>query len=489
MNEKKERGTGSIKNKKDFRFFDVEKCDDCGICFSTCPVMELPEEYAKKDIMALIQGDVESSQAYDRCNTCHTCDVVCPQNADPYELILERWGEKRMETGIPHIAATVFPNEPGNYWGSIKTLMPKEELEMIDRWADLHPRKEVVLTGFYSNIFPYLTQTKLLDDLRPAIAGSPEAFFGCAGDIYKTGAFDVVEQMGKRMQKIFSEMGVEKMYCLMSAESMMPREVLPKRFGINFDFEIHSIEEWLLERIRSGKIEIKKKLDMKVTVQDGCLSKLKRGIEQDINREILQRIGCEIVEMEHNHEKALCCGYGASASKLWPGMDLFAVLYLMESSLRRLKEAEATGADALVVYCHGCLFMLSMMNEFLNIKIPIYHVTELVQMAIGEEPVHKHAYRAWDVIAGVTNLLLKCVLSPSYRAPFQPKPVLEEVEPLAKPSEDDIRMIEAFAKLYHSPIVQNSVTKALIGAASRAIVAVYSSVWGRSYYERKLKRD
>lgn len=255
-----------------FRFFRDYLCDRCGDCSAACPYLELDREEAKKEIASLIEKG--SSRALEVCNTCHTCDAVCPNGADPYELVLERWWERR-RGGLPTTARLVTPSEPCNIWSCLKAIMPADELALLRSWDDFSPREEICLTGFYTSVVPYIMRARVLEGL-PKVVGS-EALFGCAGDIYKTGRFDLVEQIARRLERVFGEMGVKRVVASMSAEGMVLKHILPERFGARFGFEVTTLEEWLLERLLAGEIKITSPLGMKVAVHDNCLSKLEGG--------------------------------------------------------------------------------------------------------------------------------------------------------------------------------------------------------------------
>jgi len=447
-----------------FRFFRDDLCDLCGDCFAACPYLELPREEAKIEIANLIERG--TSRALDACNTCHTCDVVCPNEADPYELVLEHWCERRRE-GLPATARMVTPSEPCNIWSSLKAVMHEDELALLRSWDDFSPCEEICLAGFYTNVVPYVLQAEVLAGL-PRIVGS-EALFGCAGDIYKTGRFDMVEQITRRLERVFGEMGVKKVVCSMSAEGMVLSEILPRRFGARFDFEVIPLDLWLLEKLQAGEIKLAKELGMTVTVHDNCLSKMQGGRLQEVNREIVRLTGCDIVEMEHTRERSLCCGFGAAASH-------FRVMDIMSSGYRRLKEIEATGADAAVIYCPACLFILSVIKEMANCSMPFYHPVELLEVAAGNEPARRHEERAWDMAAVISNHLVKYALFPGYRRSFQPAFISPEIQPLPElPGADRMRM-KALAALYRSPIVQNKLMRKVVSFGFKAAVGSYDLV-------------
>ncbi|MDI6830380.1 MAG: (Fe-S)-binding protein [Actinomycetota bacterium] len=450
-----------------FRFFRDFLCDGCGDCFAACPYLELPREEARREIADLIERG--ESRALEVCNTCHTCDSVCPNGADPYELVLERWWERRQD-GLPAAARLVTPSEPCNIWSSLKAIMPADELALLDAWDDFTPCEEICLTGFYTSVVPYLLRAKVLEGL-PKVVGS-EALFGCAGDIYKTGRFDLVEQIARRLERVFGEMGVKRVVASMSAEGMVLKHILPERFGARFDFEVTTLDDWLLERLLAGEIKVRHPLGMRVTVHDNCLSKLEGGRLQEVVREVVRRAGCSVVEAAHHGERSMCCGFGAAAAR-------FRVMDIMSSGRRRLKEIEATGADAAVIYCPACLFILSVIKEMEGSRMPFYHPVELVELAAGGSPDHRHRERAWDMMAVISNHMVKYALFPSHRKSFQPAAISPQVEPLPELPRGDRLRLRALAALYRGPVVQNPVTRRLVSLGFKAAVGAYGAAQRR----------
>ena len=459
-----------------FRFFRDNLCNCCGLCFERCPVLQLPLEEAKRDIKALIRGDTNASLAFQRCTTCNTCNLICPVQANPYELILERWNEENQLKGLSAIARFVFPNEPRNIWASIRVLMGEDELSLLHSWRESmnNPKKVMLLTGFYANLVPYIAMTSLIEELKPAIAGF-EGFWGCAGDIYKLGMISASEEIGSMLRHKFSEMGIEKMYCFMGAEAMMLSDVLPNRFGIDFSFcNPEPLDYWILDKLSSGEIEVKRKLNMKVTVHDNCCSKYMGGKLQEVIRETMERIGCEIVEMQHNRELALCCGWAATIPALHGSTSrnpMHILLYLLDSLYRRLQEAEATGAKVMVVSCPACYIFLSLIKVLTNSKIDIYLSLELIQLAAGETPQHRNEKRAWDIAAAFTNLLFRWLFIPRDRKRFAFNSI--EIEPVFQLTPADVRRIKLFGKIYHSIVVQNPAMRRLVSGSVKVSINLY----------------
>ncbi len=475
-------GVTQVDAKSGFRFFQEEKCDRCGICLQRCPVLELPVAQDKREIEKIISGDLDSSLVLKRCVTCNLCEFVCPQDANPYGLILERYHQALKTQGLPFMAKFIFPNEPENMWTNIRLLMREDELSLLREWEENleGPHKEILLTGFYNNLVPFITQTSLLDELKPVIAGK-DSMFGMGEDAYRIGFLEEAERLGRLAKEKFSSMGLEKMYCFMVVEASMFTDVLPKKFGIHFDFQVELLDSWILDRLKSGKIQVKKGLNLKVTVHDNCCGRYMDGKLQDVTREILEHIGCEIVEMSHSRENALCCGWAATVPTLYgpaSSNPLHTLFNLLQGLYLRLEEAEATWAQAIVVPCPGCYVFLSLIKALTASEIEIYLPLELVQMATGETPVHMNEERAWDILAITTNLLIKWAFSPKR---FAPKPV-EIDKPLPQAGRWDKARIKLLGRLYHSYLVQNPISRKTIAGMVKVMIRAY-----RAYLKRQAR--
>ena len=104
----------------------------------------------------------------------------------------------------------------------------------------------------------------------------------------------------------------------------------------------------------------------------------------DLPRKILKRIGCKVTEMQYNREDMRCCGIAAGFS-----VDSAYHSFKMRSAtVSNLNMAKKTGADTLCVYCSGCLqvYYVNMKLYMKPFGMDIYHIIELLQLAIGETP-------------------------------------------------------------------------------------------------------
>jgi len=285
------------------------------------------------------------------------------------------------------------------------------ERSLLDRWrlALGRPHEEVLLTGFYANLVPYLGQATVLDPLRPHIAGS-EGLWGCGGDTNKMGLLDHTEQVVPLLRRVFAEMGVRKVWCFMSAEAAMLTEVLPRRYGARFDVEVSTLDEWLLGRLQRGEIRVTAPQTRRVAVHDHCMARYLDGRLHDTVRGVVRACGGELVEMQHCRERALCCGWAATIPTLYgPGSDSprRSLTYMLASLRRRLDEAHAAGAEAIVAGCPACYLFLNLAAVVGGDRLEILHPIELVERAAGGDPVRRARQRAADVLAVAAQLLLE----------------------------------------------------------------------------------
>ncbi|MFX1254653.1 MAG: (Fe-S)-binding protein [Promethearchaeota archaeon] len=382
--------------------FNEAACTRCGDCFHRCPELQLPIDIAKQEIANLIEAK-ESLHILWHCTTCFSCNLYCPYDCKPYQLILERWNDLYIKRGAPPIYRFVCPTIEGNIWHMLQTLMPKEERVWIRRWMTQQPKDTILLIGNYIHLLPFVVgDSKLLSYFTPV--DLLDHWEGGAY-LYQSGYLDVVKRIAERCKRDFDQWEVKAIVPLLDAVHWMLKDVHPNEMGVTTVQEVLNFHKWLLNKIQANEITLPNSLNMKVTVHDNCYSKAGNGEYWDTPREILTLAGCEIVEMIHIRADSLCCGFGSGAS--WK-RNINITFDILNTSYKKFQEAEATGADALVSYCGGCLYLLWAAKELFGSEIDIYHSVEIVRQAMGEQVAHPESRvdRAWDLIAIITYHLI-----------------------------------------------------------------------------------
>ena len=109
--------------------FLEQKCDLCGECLMRCPELSLSKEEAAAEIKRLIKAR-ESKYVLTRCASCLSCNSYCPNDCNPYHLILTRWNDRYRSRGTPPLWKMVFPNEAPNVWSSLHAILPENAKEI-----------------------------------------------------------------------------------------------------------------------------------------------------------------------------------------------------------------------------------------------------------------------------------------------------------------------------------------------------------------------
>ncbi|MFW9948983.1 MAG: (Fe-S)-binding protein [Candidatus Thorarchaeota archaeon] len=384
--------------------FKQEKCNLCGFCFNKCPVLKLSITESQKEIKRLIENG-KSKYVLPKCNSCFSCNIYCPQQANPYQLILERWNSLYKTRGAPPIYRFVCPTEVPNIWQLLNIFLSNEEKRLINRWVTQIPKtnEQILLIGNYTHLFPFIfDESRLLNDYTPV---SRIDQWEAGAYLYQGGYLDLVKQIAIRCDNDFKQWGVKKVITPLDAVHYMFSEVHPKEMLINHHQQFVNFNDLILEEIKSGKLSLPNKLNLDITIHDNCYSKVLGGAFWEVPREILQKCGCNLKEMKHIKEDSLCCGFGAGASWI---KNISIPFDIISEGIKKFNEAMETGADGLVTYCSGCLYLLWATKELLGYNIDLYHIIEIVRMAMGESIPYPNAHkeRAWDIIAIITYQLI-----------------------------------------------------------------------------------
>ncbi|MCG6879141.1 MAG: (Fe-S)-binding protein, partial [Deltaproteobacteria bacterium] len=143
------------------------------------------------------------------------------------------------------------------------------------------------------------------------------------------------------------------------------------------EFEVVHYTQLLAELIEKGKVKLSKTLDKKITYHDPCYLGRHSEIYDEPRALINAVTGNNLVEMERNRNKSLCCGAGGG--RLWmetPPEWRFSDL--------RIHEAIDTGATILATACPYCVSMLEDSRKTVNKEdeIEIKDISELIAEAL-----------------------------------------------------------------------------------------------------------
>lgn len=138
---------------------------------------------------------------------------------------------------------------------------------------------------------------------------------------------------------------------------------------------------FLLELIDGGCLDVLDRLSYRVTYHDPCYLGRHNG-GYDAPRQVLQRLGCTLVEMPRNRDNSFCCGAGGG--RIWipdpPGQE--------RPSENRIREAVALrDVDLFVVACPKDVTMYedAIKTSGNAEQIQLRELTELVEEALDRE--------------------------------------------------------------------------------------------------------
>jgi len=233
------------------------------------------------------------------------------------------------------------------------------------------------------------------------IAGEQELC--CGGRAYTMGyKADFLAQAKKNMDLI--QKSGAKILVTGCAECYQAYKVLYDKFDLKGSLEVLHSTEYLARLIKSGKLQPSKKVNMTVTYHDPChLGRLgepyihwqgkmlpghirlydppkefRRGTYgiYEPPRDVLKSIpGVELREMDRIKEYAWCCGAGGGVKETNPAFAEW-------TANDRLREAQETGAEAIVTACPGCEknFTDTLNNNVRPLKV--YDVVDLLAKSI-----------------------------------------------------------------------------------------------------------
>ncbi|MEN3044790.1 MAG: (Fe-S)-binding protein [Candidatus Hydrothermales bacterium] len=347
---------------------DAFSCIECGRCQDVCPAYfsgsSLSPKYLvvntrellleTEDNFEKIKGNVISEEALWACTTCGACMEACPLDIKhlPYIVNLRR-GEVLSEGKFPGELSFFFKNmeQKQNPWG----LWSDERV----KWMEGLPIKR----AFESKRFEYLyfvgcassfderlkniprSVVKILNYLNVdyAVLGEEEI---CNGDPARRAGNEYLFQMIVESNlEIFKNYQFDKIivhcpHCFNVFKNEYPD------FG--FKKEVIHITEFLIERVKSGKLNLKRKEKL-FTFHDPCYLVRHNRIYKE-PRILIKSIG-KLKEPKNTGYFSFCCGAGGA--RMWmetkKGKRVNTV---------RMDELKNLNVKDILVSCPFCLRML-----------------------------------------------------------------------------------------------------------------------------------
>jgi Fe-S oxidoreductase len=369
--------------------------------------------------MAMLKGRIDYTdkllEIVYQCQACGGCDISCKYSRDMEVLEpIYQFRIKCVENG------QVLPAHMILMEGLSKedNMMQKPKAER-GKWAEGLKVKDITrekATVYYHAGCRYCFDQDLWQAARNAvtilsragidvgIAGKDETCCGCRA--YELGYEGEAIKYAEHNMEMLRLAGVKTIVTSCS-DCYYGFKILYDKLGKSVKgLQILHITEYLAQLLKEGKIKLTKKIPMQVTYQDPChLGRLGetyihwKGVEKKIMgqifvhdppkefrrgtfgiyqppRDVINSIpGLRLVEMERIKEYAWCCGAGGGVKDTFPDFAIW-------TGRERLKEAKATGAEAMITACPWCQRNFKDVIEQTGDTFQIYDLMELVQKAL-----------------------------------------------------------------------------------------------------------
>ena len=414
-----------VANIEDFtwkQLLDLYACTECGRCAENCPatltgkplnpkyvIHHMKEHLIKKGKLLIessgeesvgsqnsketgtearseleksLIGDVVSKDALWSCTTCGSCMENCPVFIEHVHKIVDmRRYLVLTESDFPPEVTTLFKNleTNSNPWGI--------GFSQRGDWAKDLPVKPLSEDSNVEYLL-YVGCSGAFDDRGQKVAkavvkllyeaGVSFGILGaegkCCGDTARRlGNEYLFQMMAADLVEIINSYGVKKIIVTCPHGYNCFKHEYPQ-FGGEWEVVHHT--QLIARLLEEGKLTLKKELKGVFTYHDSCYLGRHNGI-YEAPRQILQKVGLTLKEMEKNREKGFCCGAGGG--RMW----------LEEKIGTRINYARCD--QALAVNPQGiataCPFCLTMFDDALKAKdkieeIELKDIAELVAEAI-----------------------------------------------------------------------------------------------------------
>lgn len=354
-------------------------CVQCHYC-RVCPAFEVLkwESVSPRGRMYLLKGIVKKEiepdslavEDFYKCTTCGACETVC-QTSIP---LIDVWEKARAEfvregkAPLPvHKKLREVAEKNGNPYGE-----PKGERS---KWAEKYDFKEKAEVIYFAGCTASYRMQELAEntveflfkmDIDFTYAGDEE--YCCGSPFLRTGQREIAYEFFKRNYSEWKKRGIKKILttcsgCFRTIKRDYPE--IAKELGYEWDFEVIHTSQLIYELVKENRLEFEIKSE-RVTYHDPCHLGRHMGVYEE-PRFVIEKMGLELVEMEHNRENALCCGAGGGVKSQFKDLA-------SEIGKKRIEEAIETNADYIVSCCPFCKLHL---NQSAEGKIQVVDLVEL----------------------------------------------------------------------------------------------------------------
>jgi Fe-S oxidoreductase/FAD/FMN-containing dehydrogenase len=393
-------------------------CAQCGYCVSECDQFygrgwesESPRAkwfFLREYMAGRANLDQQWVDRFLACTTCELCNVKCPLELPNEPSWLEMRGIAVHDQDKSTLPAFEIMQAALRKERDIWVGYSRDRAQWLP--DDLKAKiKERASTAYFGGCTASFVEhdvaqgtARLLDaaGIEFTYMGTEEAC--CGIPMLVAGLWDTYEEILRHNVEGMKKRGVETIVtscpaCWLSWAVYYPQWAA--RLGIEYPFQAKHYSQLIAGRIESGDLAFIHPVDMKVTWHDSCHMGRAGGIYEP-PRQVLQAIpGLELVEMEHNREHGHCCG---GVITLVENPDTAQVVGDV-----RVREAEATGAEAIVASCPCCEVQLRVTMQKTGRDLPVIDLSHIAAQGLGidlPDPT-SYALEQWSTFEAMIWLL------------------------------------------------------------------------------------
>ncbi len=430
---------------------DFDACTKCGRCHEVCPAAATGYPLSPRDLILDLRTANKDASAGSTpiemvipdetlwsCRSCGACQEICPVGVEHPSKIV-RMRRALVDQGkIDPMLQTTFSalGDVGNSFGETprKRSAWVEELDFKVKDIRSEPADYLWFVGDYASFDPRnqkvsRTFARLLRAAGVDFALLHEGEHSAGNDVRRAGEEGLFSLLAEHNLDQMAKANPFKRIITTDPHSYNTiRNEYPEYQEIA---EIDHYSEVLAQLLRDGRLTVKKPLNKRVTFHDPChLGRLNGGY--DAPREVLELIGCEIVEMPRNRDNSFCCGAGGG--RIWlpdrPGEK--------PSENRMHEAAELSGVECFITCCPKDLTMFEDANKTSDHSgdFTIDDLAELVADAVELNKIKSEGFPALvkQIIEKSTQLIAAGVMAKVDSALAQRIGQIESLSPAPAPA-------------------------------------------------------
>jgi Fe-S oxidoreductase len=416
-------GYGALADFSPLHLLQLDACTKCGRCHEACPANATGRPLSPRDVIlelreqangamrstgiggvigqlldgkadgggftnVVIGDDGVRAETLWSCMQCNACVEICPVGIEQAPIInqLRRRlvEEGQLDPGLQSTLEVI--HKSGNSFGENKRKRGRwtAELEFEVPDARKQPVDVLWFVGDYASFDPRSQRVtralaRLLHEARVDFGILDDGERNSGNDVRRAGEEGLFEMLAEGNIAALSECEFKRIVTSDPHSLNTLRNEYPELGG---SWTVSHHTRLLLELIEAGRLDVAGRLSYRVTYHDPChLGRM--NDEYEAPREILEGLGCTLVEMPRNRDNSFCCGAGGG--RIWipdkPGVE--------RPSENRIREA--VGLDEVQYFVVACPKDVTMYEDAIKTsgnaeRIELRELTELVEEALVANP-------------------------------------------------------------------------------------------------------